>query len=499
MTKQGFEKISAAAVAGPLAEALADQLEARHGDRAALHSVPVAPAKTWRRIVTAHPDWPSWMQRLGKNSGGLSKTECVALAVVLEVEDQAAGGDAPADAPEAETAETETAETETANAAPASGGADPARDVIRRLFGSLGDGDMAGVERTIRDLIDARDAAAAEAEEAQRRAAASGGHHPAPGAAVSGPVQPVGTVTLGDLMPKAGRAALTDRAAALELTTYDGQAQPDPDYAPDPAALEALAACDVRGRNVWLYGPAGTGKSSLPEWYAAKLGRPFHRIAFDRSTEAEDLIGAKEPDGAGGFAWADGALAQAIRQPGAVILLDEPTLARPVVLAMLQTLLDGQRALLARSTGETIQAAPGVLIVAADNTAGTGDDSGQYAGTSAMNRAFLDRMAARVEVGYMPEAAEAEVLARRSGVARPAAKRMVAFAGGTRKAAASGDMAHGLGLRRLVAWADLVALGVPSERAFGMTCIAGENPDDAETVQQMASAYLDHAAIDREA
>ncbi len=306
-----------------------------------------------------------------------------------------------------------------------------------------------------------------------------------------------GTTTLHDLTPPALRGELSPRAARLTLRTWSGAGSPDPHYSPDPAALEALAACDGRGLHAWLTGPAGTGKSSLPEWYAAKLGRPFVRVVFDRSTEPEDLIGGMEPDGQGGMAWRDGALARAIRQPGTVILLDEPTFARPAALAMLQSLLDGGRHLLARATGERIAMAPGVMICAADNTAGTGDESGQYAGTAPMNRALLDRMAARITVGYLPPEREREVLARRSGIPQGAATLMIAYAHRTRAAAANGDLAHALGLRRLIAWAELVGAGMRSERAFAMTCLVGEAPDDAETLRQLERAHVDHAKVDQ--
>ena len=473
-------------------------VENRHGR--ALPTLADAPAKAWRALVTNHPQWPAMMKRSGKNSGSLTKRECQALAVIFAIHDQV--GEPGADAEDAP-----------ADAAPASpegnteANTDPAGEVMREIFGALGMGDMDAARRIVAGLTEARDDAAAKLAEAEKRAAdamrkaatAAASNQPSAGQPISGgTIQPTGETTLGDLMPSAGRAILTDRAAALRLTIWDGATEPDPDYAPDPVALEALAACDALGRNAWLFGPAGTGKSSLPEWYAAKLGRPFVRIAFDRSTEPEDLIGGLEPDG-DAFRWRDGALAQAIRTPGAVVLLDEPTLARPTALAMLQTLLDGGRHLLARATGEVIRTAPGVTFVCADNSSGNGDETGQYSGVSAMNRAFLDRMTARIEVGYMEPAKEAEVLARRSGVSKKAAKRMVGFASETRSAVDNGDMAHALGLRRLIAWASLVAVGVPSERAFAQTCVAGEAPDDAETVRQLENARLDHSQIDAEA
>lgn len=451
-------------------------------------------AKEWRKVVTTAPDWPGVMSQTGINSGSLTKADCQALAVVLgrtkngvPLEDEPSASQAPAKA-----------DPSPAKPAPAQDVEARAGEILQDILGALGRGDVAYPRRTLAGLVETARKASEELETLKASAVmAKASAHPAPGAVVSGPVQPVDTITLRDLAPRAVADHLPGRTGNLILTRYNGTATADPHYSPDPKALAALAACDAAGRNVWLYGPAGTGKSSLPAWYAAKLGRPFFRVSFDRSTEPEDLIGGMEPDGKGGMHWRDGVLAQAIRQAGAVVLLDEPTFARPTALAMLQTLLDGGRHLLARATGERIDCAPGVMFVCADNTSGTGDETGQYSGTSGMNRAFLDRMAARVFVGYMERAKEKAVLAARASLPEPVASLLVDFASRTRAAARNGDMAHALGFRRLEAWAGLIGQGLPSADAFAMTCLAGEAPDDEETLRQMATAHLDHAAIDR--
>lgn len=448
-------------------------------------------AKDWRKVVTTAAQWPDVMAATGINSGSLTKADCQALAVALgrtkngvPLEDEPSASQAPAKA-----------DPSPAKPAPVKTAEERAGEMLQEILAGIGRGDITAPRNHLTILLEANDHLQKAVEAA--KSAPKPSAHPAPGQTVNGPVQPVSTLTLRELAPKATADQLPGRTGDLTLTRYSGTATADPHYSPDPKALAALAACDAAGRNVWLYGPAGTGKSSLPAWYAAKLGRPFFRVSFDRSTEPEDLIGGMEPDGKGGMHWRDGVLAQAIRQAGAVVLLDEPTFARPTALAMLQTLLDDGRHLLARATGERIDCAPGVMFVCADNTSGTGDETGQYSGTSGMNRAFLDRMAARVFVGYMERAKEKAVLAARAGLPEPVASLLVDFASRTRSAARNGDMAHALGFRRLEAWAGLIGQGLPSADAFGMTCLAGEAPDDEETLRQMATAHLDHAAIDR--
>lgn len=453
-------------------------------------------AKEWRKLVISAPEWPEVVREAGVNSGALTKADSQALAVVLGLTNN--GQPKTPTQPDLPEQEAEPAAKAKPAAKAAKTADERAQDLMTEILTGIGKGDITQARDHLSIVLDANEQLQKALDDAKKAAkAAKPSHQPQPGQAVAGPVQPVGQTTLGDIAPVNVAQALPGQTEDLTLTTYDGTATADPHYSPDPAALAALAACDVAGRNVWLYGPAGTGKSSLPQWYAAKLGRPFIRVSFDRSTEPEDLIGGMEPDGKGGMHWRDGVLSQAIRQAGAVILLDEPTFARPTALAMLQTLLDGGRHLLARATGERIECAPGVLFVAADNTAGTGDETGQYSGTAGMNRAFLDRMAARVWVGYMERAKEKAVLAARAGVPEPVASFLVDFAARTRDATKAGDMAHALGFRRVEAWAAMLQSGLPSDLAFAMTCLSGEAPDDEETLRQMATANLDHAKIDR--
>jgi len=74
----------------------------------------------------------------------------------------------------------------------------------------------------------------------------------------------------------------------------------DADYVWTPELAAVLSAADGKGQNVLLYGPAGTGKTTAAMQYAARTGRPFMRIAFDRTTEPADLKGGRYPSESGG-------------------------------------------------------------------------------------------------------------------------------------------------------------------------------------------------------
>lgn len=247
---------------------------------------------------------------------------------------------------------------------------------------------------------------------------------------------------------------------------------------------------------VLMYGPAGTGKTSTASQFAALTGRPFVRIAFDRSTEAAELVGQRMPKAGGGTVYHEGALVQAMQVPGCVILLDEPSFLRPGAAAVLQTILDTGTVYLKEDGNRCVTLAPGVVICAADNTNLTGDETGRYADTMAQNIALQDRFAYLVPLDYLPEAREAAVLMNRTGINLDAARAMVSFATTTRKGAATGQLTAGCSLRRLMAWATGCVAGVPSGVAFKAAVFNAADASDRETIRGLEKNTADHNRID---
>lgn len=281
---------------------------------------------------------------------------------------------------------------------------------------------------------------------------------------------------------------------ALSLPVWNSPDAParDPFYLFDPTLLEDLALCVLQGSYAWLAGPKGTGKTSAAAQLAACLGRPFFRIAFNEHTEPRDLLGAiglKD----GETVFQDGALTKALRIPGAIVLFDEPTIARPGTLAALQTILDHRFVLL--ETGERVDVAQDVLFIAADNTAGRGDESGHYVGTRAMNVAFLDRFDVTLLVDYPRPDLEAQALVNRTGATKALADLVVSFAGKTRQKCASGDLTEGVGFRRLAAFTKRLVAGVDPKRALETAILNGAHGEDKAALSVIAAADLDVSRI----
>jgi MoxR-like ATPase len=149
-------------------------------------------------------------------------------------------------------------------------------------------------------------------------------------------------------------------------------------------------------------------------------------------------------------------------------------------------------------TGETVRAADGVFIIAADNTAGMGDDSGRFVDTAPVNAAFLDRFALRVEFSYLSEGQETTMLAARTGVPSEAARIMVEYANLTRQNSDAGKLTMGVTPRRLLAWARAAKAGIASAKAFSASVITGSAPEDKEVLIMLEGQTLrsQHAQID---
>ena len=290
------------------------------------------------------------------------------------------------------------------------------------------------------------------------------------------------------------KAALDDAKIAVYSSALSEPV--DPDYVWTPELVAVLCAADRRQKNVLLYGPAGTGKTTAAMQYAARTGRPFMRIAFDRTTEPADLKGGRYPSESGGIEWHDGNLTRAFRVPGMVLLLDEPTLLRSGSLAVLQTALDTRRLVL--DTGEVVCAAADLFVITADNTDMTGDATGRYIDTAPVNLAYSDRLAWRVAVGYLPEAKEIDAIATRTGLHREATKMMVEYATKTRNEANGGTLTAPVTTRRLLAWADGVMSGFPSKYAFKISVLQGSDAADSEKLRELERATLEtgHKTID---
>lgn len=139
----------------------------------------------------------------------------------------------------------------------------------------------------------------------------------------------------------------------------------------------------------YLWGPHGSGKSSLFLQFAARLNIPVFSMVGRGTLEFEDLVGMRTLVD-GDTLFMDGALTAAMRE-GVPFLLNEGNAVKPDVSIGLNDVLDGMPLVLTENGGDVVKPAEGFRIVTTANTNGKGDDTGGYAGTLVLNDAYRDR------------------------------------------------------------------------------------------------------------
>jgi MoxR-like ATPase len=256
----------------------------------------------------------------------------------------------------------------------------------------------------------------------------------------------------------------------------------DPHFIWTADILQHLILSQDSGESVWFGGPKGTGKSETARQFAAITGRAFTRINFHKYTSAEDYIGAVGLEN-GQTVFKRGDFLAAFTHPSTVILLDEVTNADPGELAPLNGFLEPNSAV---SFGGSVQTrAPGVLVFAADNTLGNGDDSGRYAGTRQMNSALVDRFARVIQFDYLPVASEVEALVRHTGCNPKLALHILEAVYVARKQVLTGEVIDAPSIRSVIAFIRALRV-LPVDKAWATT-IAARQP--AESLPGLSAIY----------
>jgi MoxR-like ATPase len=281
-----------------------------------------------------------------------------------------------------------------------------------------------------------------------------------------------------------GVTVLDIKGDPLKVDIWNDPTAPavDPHFIWTHDILQHLILSQDTGENVWFGGPKGTGKSETARQFAAVTGRAFKRINFHKYTSAEDYIGAVGLEH-GQTVFKRGDFLAAFTHPSTVILLDEVTNADPGELAPLNGFLEPNSAV---SFGGSVQTrAPGVLVFAADNTLGNGDDSGRYAGTRPMNSALVDRFARVVQFDYLPYDSEVDALVRHTGCNPKLAHHILSAVMVARSQVQTGEVIDAPSIRSVIAFIRALRV-LPVDKAWATT-IAARQP--AESLPGLSAIY----------
>lgn len=237
---------------------------------------------------------------------------------------------------------------------------------------------------------------------------------------------------------------------------------PDTGFYLAPAFSKAVGFAMIGGKNAYVEGPTGCGKTDGVWQLHAQLGLPVIRVNMNGDVTVASFIGTREADPQKGTYFKHGDLPTAMKL-GVTLLIDEIDYMPPHIAAVLNPVLEKKRVLHLPETGETIVAKEGFNVIATANTGGKGDTNGVYTGTETLNTALLDRFSVKVTTDYLPEEKERDMLLKRFPQAEAALiEKLVKIAIEVRKSFKAGLLPVTISTRKLIEILDMNGhLGLP--------------------------------------
>ncbi|MFL6204004.1 MAG: CbbQ/NirQ/NorQ/GpvN family protein [Acidimicrobiales bacterium] len=259
-------------------------------------------------------------------------------------------------------------------------------------------------------------------------------------------------------------------------------AAPRPFYVPVGDEEQVFQAASRQGLAVLLKGPTGCGKTRFVEAMAHDLSRMLITVSCHDDLTTADLVGRYLLEG-GETRWVDGPLTRAVRA-GAICYLDEVVEARQDTTVVIHPLADHRRQLPIDRLGDTLDAAPGFLLVVSYNP-------GYQSVLKDLKDSTRQRMVA-IELDFPPPDIEEKVVSHESGVDHDVAARLVRLAQAIRRLDTAG-LREVASTRVLIAAGRLSAEGVPLAAA-ARAAVAGPLTDDpivGAGLREMIDAYLE--------
>lgn len=288
------------------------------------------------------------------------------------------------------------------------------------------------------------------------------------------------------------KGAMNARGDAIPVTVLSECSHPDmiPDtdlnYVYELENLKnALMAFEL-SIPLYVWGHAGTGKTTLIENICARTKRPWLRVQHTVNTEECHVVGQWTAR-AGETHFELGPLAMAMKH-GWVYLADEYDFALPSVLSVYQPVLEGKPLVIkeADSANRIIRPHPNFRFVATGNTNGSGDETGLYQGTNIQNAANFDRFHMVLEIKYMKAALEVQVLINQAKIDKADAEKLVDFANRVRESYDGNKVSSPISPRTLIA-ASQIGLRKGSYRAGIMLSFANKlSRIDREVVEGLS-------------
>jgi len=234
----------------------------------------------------------------------------------------------------------------------------------------------------------------------------------------------------------------------------------DETYKFDPETTKAILVGFTHNRRVLIQGYHGTGKSTHIEQVAARLNWPCLRVNLDSHISRTDLIGKDAiviKEGKQITEFQPGILPYSLERPIALVF-DEYDAGRPEVMFVIQRILEASGKLTLLDQNRVIHPHKDFRLFATANTIGLGDASGLYHGTQPINQGQIDRWNIVVQLNYLSEAAEAEIIfgkfPKLKAKDKDVIKTMINLANLSRSGFMKGDISTVMSPRTVITWAE---------------------------------------------
>ena len=269
------------------------------------------------------------------------------------------------------------------------------------------------------------------------------------------------------------------------FTEADGVPGADPNYIfPADVTRDVLMGMSV-GARIYASGPTGSGKTTLFEQIANRLGRPFWRQQFHKHMEPVELLGTWTVGSDGAMQYLYSGFVEALRKP-AVICLDEFDSGNPGCTAIANAILERKPLVLSNKAGELVVPHPDSIIVATGNTTGMGDETGLYTSTDVQSYATMNRFGMHTTIGYLAEAVEIDLLRRiYPKMPTPEINDMVKTANLIRDGFVGGKITCPISTRQLIAWGQWMSMTGKPRRAFDLSFANAINAQDRKVVDEL--------------
>jgi len=240
--------------------------------------------------------------------------------------------------------------------------------------------------------------------------------------------------------------------------------------------VDVIEACVKIGEPVLLVGETGTGKTTLLSELAKKKKKNIVRVSVNGSTGIEEILGKWLVEKSTTF-WQDGILISAMKN-GDWIVFDELNSALPEILFSLHSLLDDEKSVtLTEKDNEVIRPHKDFRFF------GSMNPSEEYAGTKEMNKAFLSRFNAVLNIDLLPANHEIKAIVLQSKIESLEATQLVEIATKLRKKKKSDDIFYFCSTRDLIQAGKLIKGGIKFDDAIKFSIFNKMSKDELDVVK----------------